>query len=108
MPSFSSAISFSVSAILPASPVFDTGMRTEKSPFRTAVRTVSSCSRSSVSGEAGVRLEDGRFAVRPLPVVEACGMVAPAEVQLQLGLFRTYRPSGAATVSAITAVICRK
>ena len=81
MPSFSSTISLSVSAILPARPVFDMGMRTEKSPLRMAVSTVSSCSRSRVSAVAGVRAEGGRFADRPLPVVDAFGMVAPAEVQ---------------------------
>jgi hypothetical protein len=82
--SFSSAISFSVSAILPASPVFDTGIRTEKSPLRMDVRTMSSCSRSSVSGAAGVRLAE-RFAGRPLPVVEACGMGTPAGDTIQKG-----------------------
>ena len=80
MSSFNSAISLSVSAIFPARPVFDLGMRTEKSPLRMPVSTVSSCSRSSVSAVTRVRAEDGRFAARPLPVVEAFGMVAPAEV----------------------------
>ena len=75
--SFSSAISLSVSAILPASPVFETGMRTVKSPFRSAVRTLSSCSRSRASG--GVARPLGvRFAGRPLPVVDAFDMIAPA------------------------------
>src|SRR5258705_8585089 len=94
MPSFSSAISFRVSAILPARPVFETGMRTEKSPFRMAVRTMSSCSWSSVSGEAGVRSECDRFAVRPLPGVEACGMVAPAEVRCGWGHLNLSIPAG--------------
>ena len=57
MPSFSSTISLRRSATLPALPVRVGSIRTEKSPFRTAVRTVSSSSRSSVSelaaGNAG-------------------------------------------------------
>ena len=45
-PPFSSMISFSTSATLPASPVRATGMRTPKSPFRTAMRVSSSTASS--------------------------------------------------------------
>src|SRR5437660_9322916 len=48
--SFSSKISFNVSAILPATPTRSVGMRNEKSPFRNPERTFNSSRESNVAG----------------------------------------------------------
>ena len=45
----SSMMSLSMSAIFPAIPVYSTGIRTEKSPFLTAISTLNNCSISRVS-----------------------------------------------------------
>src|SRR5918997_1647997 len=71
-------MSFRVSEILPATPTCDIGIRTVKSPFRTAVNTARSCSVSRTSGAAtGIRGGGRRFDFRPLLVDRSVGMETP-------------------------------
>src|SRR5437870_12868699 len=67
---WSSIISFSVSAILPATPVLSSGMRTEKSPFLSATKT----SRQLL--EVLVAVKKGDFSVRmPLDKTGVAGEI---------------------------------
>ncbi len=102
-------ISFSVSEILPATPVRVRGIRAVKSPRRTAVRTASSCSASRVSPARGAvggwrtffgparglalgAFADWRFcgrpwaAERPLAVAVGLGMPTPSLASLNRGI----------------------
>ena len=94
-------MSFSVSEILPARPTCDIGIRTVKSPRRTALKTARSCSVFNTSVEAAViRGVDRRFDLRPLLVDRSVGMKTP-ERESWLWQAETYQSVMRRTVAAV-------